>query len=53
MQGSADIARVVYHHQWNSLLEWGVALERLSELNDGDIDELVRDEDVRNNRQPS
>lgn len=53
MQGSTDIARVVYHHQWNSLREWGAALERLGDLNDADIDEIVRGEDVREDRRPS
>jgi uncharacterized protein YjiS (DUF1127 family) len=36
------VKRAVHRHQWNSLEEWVRTLDELSEMSDGEIDDLVR-----------
>jgi hypothetical protein len=36
------VKRTVYRHQWDSLEEWVRTLDELSEMSDGEIDDLVR-----------
>ncbi len=36
------IRKAVYHHDWSSLEEWVATLGELAELDDHDIEDLVR-----------
>ena len=42
MTNLQTIGRVVYRHSWENLDDWVDALNDLADLNDDDIDEVVR-----------
>lgn len=37
-----DMSRTLYHHQWASLDEWVQSVYALADLDDDEIDDLVR-----------
>ncbi|MBK8908761.1 MAG: hypothetical protein IPM60_12905 [Rhodospirillales bacterium] len=37
-----DMSRTLYHHQWASLDEWVRSVNALADLDDDEIDDLVR-----------
>lgn len=41
MQTLHDLSRVLYSHQWTSLDEWVSAIDRLADLSDREIVDLL------------
>lgn len=52
MANMQRIRRVVYRHDWSHLAEWVRALDELADMSDEEIDEALRQRDLRSDGRP-